>query len=117
MIMGYMVEVDLILLFWFIVVLIITALPLHIAVKMLRGKSSILKVIGTNILVALVTFLIHIFIGAFATILSFIAMLFIYKSMFRMGWFRSFLAWLMQLVIIAIIVIILILVGILSFVF
>jgi hypothetical protein len=89
-----------------LVVLIISAIPLNIAVKLLGGKSGIIKVIFVNVLVGLVYFAIHAFIGLFAGLISFIAMLFIYKEMFRLGWLKAFFAWLLQgaIILIAILV-------------
>lgn len=101
-------------LIWFLVILIISAIPLNIAVKLLGGRSSILKVIFANILAGILAFFIEMFLGGgfWISVLIFIAMLLVYKSMFEMGWIRSFLAWLLQFVIIAIIMIILALLGI-----
>lgn len=99
---------------WYIVVLVISAIPLNIAVKFMGGRSSLIKVIIANIIIAIISYFIKENINFLAGFLSFIAMLFVYKLMFRMGWLRSFLAWLLQYVIIAIFFIILALIGILA---
>lgn len=97
-----------------VVILIISAIPLNVAVKMLGGKSSIVKVLLVYLMVSLFIMLIEYFIGQgfFASIVVFIGMLFFYKHMFKMGWLRSFLAWIAQFVIIAILGVILALLGV-----
>ncbi len=99
---------------WYILVLVVSAIPLNIAVKIMGGKSSIIKVIAANIIIAIIGYFIAENINFLAGLLSFIVMLFVYKLMFRMGWVRSFLAWLLQYVIIAIFFILLTLIGIMA---
>lgn len=101
---------------WFLLIIILSAIPLNIAVKLLGGKSSIVKVIFANIIVAVLGYLIQSQIGVFAGLLTFIIMLFVYKIMFDMGWIRSFLAWLLQYVLILIFFVILALAGIFAIV-
>ena len=81
---------------------VLSAIPLHIAIKLLEGKSSLVKAIIANIAVALLSFLIGIKLANYAGLLSFVVLLFVYKIMFRIGWFRAAIAWLLQLGIIAI---------------
>jgi len=92
----------------FIIAFIIASLPLYFAVKFLGGKTSILKVIGVHFIVAVVIAFIQFFINIFAGIITFIAMLWIYKEMFQLGWIRSLLAWLLSIIIAVILVIIMI---------
>ncbi len=94
-----------------IVVLVVSAIPLNLAVKILGGRSSILKVILVNFIVGLIGAYLNSTLGWLAGIVSFIAMLFIYKIIFGLGWIRAFLAWILQAVIIAIIIIALILIA------
>lgn len=79
----------------------LSAIPLHIAVNLLEGKSTWFKAIFVNFLVALASFFIGLKIDKFSGLISFLFLLLIYKIMFRMGWFRSFIVWLLQLGIIA----------------
>ena len=88
-------------LLYLILTFALSAIPLHIAVKMLEGKSSLFKAIIANIVVAVLSFMISLKMTRFAGLLSFLALLFVYKIMFRIGWFRASLAWLIQLGIIA----------------
>lgn len=85
-----------------IIIFIVSAIPLNIAVRLLGGKSSFLKAILVNLIVGTAGYFISTKIKFFATILSFIVLLLIYKVMFRIGWLRALLAWVVQLVIIGI---------------
>ncbi|MBI4453536.1 hypothetical protein HY636_02735 [Candidatus Woesearchaeota archaeon] len=84
-------------LIYLIISFVISAIPLHIAVSLLEGKSTWFKAIFVNFLVAIASFLIELKINKFSGLISFLLLLLIYKIMFRMGWFRSFVAWLLQL--------------------
>lgn len=103
-------------LLWHLLIIVLSAIPLNIAVKLLGGRSSIVKVIFANIVIAILSYFIQTEIGTFASLLTFIVMLFVYKVMFEMGWIRSFLAWLLQYVLILIFYIILGLAGIFAIV-
>lgn len=95
-------------------ILVISAIPLNLAVKLLGGKSSIVKVLLVYLMVSLFIMLSEYFIGKgfLASIVVFIGMLFFYKHMFKMGWLRSFLAWIAQFVIIALLGVLLALIGV-----
>lgn len=86
---------------YLIVTYVLSAIPLNIAVNLLEGKSSWVKAIIVNLFVALISFVIGIYVGKFSGLLSFLILLFIYKIMFKMGWIRCIVAWLLQLGIIA----------------
>ena len=85
-----------------ILIFAVSAIPLNIAVKLLGGKSSWFKAIAVNVLVSIAGYFIAQFIDFFSTIVSFIVLLLIYKVMFKLGWIRALLAWLVQLILIAI---------------
>lgn len=99
-------------LIWLIIIWIISAIPLNLAVKLIGGKSSIIKVIFVNFLVAVASALLYQTFGLFAVIFSFLAMLLIYKIMFKIGWFRAFLAWILQFILVAIFVVVLLMFGV-----
>ena len=88
--------------------LIVSAIPLNLAVKMLGGDSSILKVILANIAVGLIAIFIAMQFGIYAGIIPFLIMLFVYKYMFEIGLFKAFIAWILQFVIIIVIIFVLI---------
>ncbi|MCA9478660.1 MAG: hypothetical protein KC535_05930 [Nanoarchaeota archaeon] len=75
---------------------IIASLPLHIAVKLLGGKSSIIKAILVNVISGIVVGAIYAFLP-FASIIAFIALIWLYHEIFRLRWFKAFLAWIIQI--------------------
>lgn len=89
---------------------IISALPLYFSVKLLGGKTGILKIILINLLVAFITLIVKYFFNSWGGLIAFILMIWIYKDFFRLSWLRALLAWLLQFVFAVIIVIVAILV-------
>lgn len=98
----------------FAIVFLIASLPLHFSVTFLGGESSILKAMVTNVLIGIIGAGIYAYIPKFAGILYFIAMLFIYKSMFSVGWIRSLLVWVLQGIIAIILLMLFMFLGVLA---
>lgn len=91
---------------------ILSAVPLNLAVKFMGGRSSLLKTAVVSALAGLASNLIRLYTGSFlGGILAFIVLLGIYHVMFRMGWLRTFLAWLLQFVFLFIFYVIAVLLG------
>ncbi|MBD3164249.1 hypothetical protein GF323_03550 [Candidatus Woesearchaeota archaeon] len=85
-----------------VTVFIISAVPLHLAVRLLKGKTYLLKT-------AFITFLAGLIIGAiqytfetFGGLLAFIVLIWIYHESFRLKWWKAFLAWILQFVFVAV---------------
>lgn len=76
------------------IVILLTALPLYIAVHLLGGRASIWTVLKANIFVGLLG--VGLQMMGIPGFLAFIAGLFIYRSMFDMGFFRTLIAVLLQ---------------------
>jgi hypothetical protein len=99
---------------WTVIVIVLSSVPLYIAVKLMGGHTGILKVIIVNIIVALAVSYITSTFNFWAGALSFIVMLFIYKVMFKLSWLKAFLAWILQFIIIALIIFLLVFFGVLT---
>jgi len=84
-----------------VIAIIASALPLYLAVKLLGGDASILKVFLTNILVAVVSSALTYFIGM-ETLYLLIVIVILYKFIFDLGILRAFIVWFLQYVIAAI---------------
>lgn len=83
-----------------IVAFIIGAIPLYIAVILLGGRASVVKVILVNLGIGFLEGLLD---AKFQTawvskVLSFLVLLVIYKFMFDLGWIRAVLVWILQFV-------------------
>ena len=73
------------------------------AVKMLRGKATIIDIFVTNLMIAVASTLAVHFFGLKSLGLLIITVL-IYSAMFEMGLVRAFLAWMLQYFIVFILI-------------
>lgn len=96
-----------------IIALIISALPLYFAVKLVGGEAGIVKIILISLLLSFASVGATRFIGIFAGIFMLVATLFIYKLAFKISFLRAFIAWVLQYVFVLIaIIVVLFLLGI-----
>ncbi len=89
----------------------ISAIPLNLAVKALGGKSSWLKAILVNLILDIINIFLSPQIRFGYIIISFILKLFIYKLMFRIGWLKALLAWILQYIIAVLLIVLLAAIG------
>lgn len=86
----------------------ISAIPLYLALHIVGSRSAgLLKVILVNILAALIISAIYSYFGAWAGLVGFIAVLYIYKEMFDIGWISAFLAWVLQFIVVGLLIFVL----------
>jgi len=88
-----------------ILILIISALPLYFAVKILGGDASVFKVLIVNLIVGIIGIAVN------SHLIAFLLLIFVYKMMFRLSWISAFLAWVLQFVIAALLVALAIILG------
>ncbi len=81
-----------------ILALIISALPLYFAVKLVGGEAGIVKIILISLLLSFASFGAARFIGIFAGIFMLIATLLVYKLAFKISFLKAFIAWILQYV-------------------
>jgi hypothetical protein len=91
-----LLELSLALLFIVLIILIISAIPLNLAVNLLGGESSIIKVIVVNLIVVVAYFIIQSLFGEYAGYAVFAATIIVYMIAFRLGIIRAVIAWLLQ---------------------
>lgn len=92
-------------------IIIISALPLHIAVKLMNGRTHLLKTILVMFITSLIITIISTLIP-FGAILAFIILIWLYREIFRLKWYKAFIVWLLQIIFISILVFIVSIVGI-----
>lgn len=97
-----------------IIIIILSALPLHLAVKLLGGKTNLMKTILVLFLTGVLTSII-IAIFPFGALISLVFLIWIYHEIFRLKWLKAFLAWILQIIFILILIFILGAIG-LSFI-
>jgi len=98
---------------WKFISVALSSIPLYFALHLLGAKKAgFVKVLLVNILAAAIVSGINASFGWFAGALSFLAVLFVYKEMFELGWLTAFIAWLLEIIIVAAIIGGMILLGI-----
>lgn len=95
----------------FLVVFAISSIPLFIAVKALKGKTTFAEVILVNIILAVIIAVARHFLslwsvtaGIIGSVVIFALIIVIYKAVFQLGWLRAVLAWFLQFIILAILI-------------
>jgi len=88
-----------------LIVLILSALPLYFAVKLVGGETGLIKIIAISLLLSLASAAATHFIGIYAGILMLAFTLFIYKLAFKISLLKAFIAWLMQYVFVVVAII------------
>jgi len=93
-------------LFGMFLAFLISSLPLYFSVKMLKGKTTVLKTMVVSFVAGILSIILKQFFGFIGGFMGFILMIWLYHEVFRLKWFKSFLAWLLQFVFIALMYII-----------
>ncbi len=75
---------------------ILTAIPLHIAVKLLKGRTRILKTAGVNVFIALITGITELVLIPFGAIITFVLTIFLFKIAFHLTWVKAIIVWLLE---------------------
>ena len=83
-----------------VAVFILAALPLHLAVRLNRGHSTILKAILINILAAIVLSLANHVFHFWGPLIGFILLLFIYRYAFHLSLLKAFIVWVVQVLLV-----------------
>jgi hypothetical protein len=80
-----------------LVLLFLGCIPLFIAVKVLDGDATFLKVVSIKLLAVIISAVLSIFLGILGAPLGVIIMLFIYMYAFKLGFFKALFAWLIEI--------------------
>ena len=94
-------------------VFVAAAIPLHLAARMFGGDSTLLKAILTNLIAGVLGGVISLLFSRTGLLVYFIVLLLVYKMMFKIGWIKAFLVWLLQGIILFVFLILFGLIGIL----
>lgn len=104
-------EEFLISIFILFLIIVVSALPLHIAVKIMRGKTHLLKTIVVMFITSLIITVISTLVP-FGAILAFIILIWLYRELFKLKWYKAFIVWFLQLVFISLLIFLVSIVGI-----
>lgn len=81
-----------------IAALVISALPLYFAVRLVGGEAGIVRIILISLILSFASVGAARFIGIFAGLFMLIATLFVYKIAFKISFLRAFIVWVLQYV-------------------
>jgi hypothetical protein len=81
-----------------LVVIVVSALPLHLAVGMLGGRSSILRAFIVMIVTAVGTIIVNFFLPVWGIFVSWFLLIWVFRESFRLKWFKAILAWILWIV-------------------
>ncbi len=97
-----------------LLVFLVSAFPLHLAVSLLGGRSSMLKAFLVAILTGLAIAILSVVLSGvpFLTLILLFVLVWIYREMFRLKWIKAILAWIMQIIFVFILLWVLALIGI-----
>lgn len=84
----------------YIIVFLISAIPLYLAIGFLGGKTTIMKTAVISFLAGIVISAVKLTFQNWGALIGFIILLFIYHEAFRLKWWKAFAAWVLQFVII-----------------
>jgi hypothetical protein len=88
----------------FLIIFAISSIPLYLAVKALKGKTTFAEVIMVNLIAAIIIGILNVFFFIWGGVIAFILVIFIYKAVFELSWWKALLAWFLQFVILAILI-------------
>ena len=87
---------------WVLVSIVLSAIPLYIVVKLVKGETGFVKVILIGLILSLASAGAYNFIGMFAGIAMLIFTLFAYKIAFKITLMKAFIVWILQYVFVAV---------------
>jgi hypothetical protein len=81
-----------------LVIFVISALPLHRAVRWMKGKTTFLKTLGVMIIAGIVVGILTSILPFWSGLIAFVVLIWIYQKAFRLKWYRAFGVWLLHLI-------------------
>lgn len=80
-----------------VLVFVVSALPLHLAVKLFGGRTNIVKTLVVMFVSGLVVSFIAIILP-FGSFIALLVLIWIYREFFRLMWIKAFLVWIFQMI-------------------
>ena len=75
---------------------ILSSMPLYLLIKLLGGKTSLLKTAFISFIAGLVIGAVKEAFAFWGGLLAFLVLIWIYHEAFRLRWWKAFLLWLLQ---------------------
>lgn len=84
--------------FTFLIIFLISTLPLYFAVKILGGKTGLLKTFLVVFISGIILTIINLIFPVWGWLIGFLFLLWFYRELFRLKWWKAFVAWILQFV-------------------
>lgn len=94
-----------------ILIFLISGIPLFISVHLLGGKTSILRAAIVLFLGGLVFGFLSELAIPLASLLAFVTLIWVYRELFRLKWWKAFVVWFLQFLVLYIIIVFFGLIG------
>ena len=85
-------------LFLFLLLFLVSTLPLYFSVKLLGGKTGLIKTFLVVLLSGIILAIINSLFSTWGWVIAFIFLLWFYHELFRLKWWKCFVVWILQFV-------------------
>jgi len=83
-------------------IFILSVLPLHRAIKIMKGKTSFPKTLFIVLIAGTIISFVNSLFSILGSIVAFILLIWIYHKSFRLKWWKAFMVWFLHLVFVAV---------------
>ncbi len=87
-------------------IFLLSAVPLYFAVKFLGGKTTLIKAAIVNFIGGIIISVFQSYRAFWGSIIAFVLLVWVYHEVFRLKWWKAFLVWLVQALIVILIYVI-----------
>ena len=88
----------------FLAIFAISSFPLYLAVKAMKGKTTLLEVMIVNLISSIIIAVLNNFFFIWGGIISFLLVIILYRAVFVLSWGRAIGAWLLQFLMVALLI-------------
>lgn len=81
-----------------LLIIVLSSLPLYFSVKLLGGRTSILKTFFVMLIVGVLTIFIQATFSYYGTIIAWFLLIWIFREMFRLKWIKAIIAWVLWVI-------------------
>ncbi|MEC8221160.1 MAG: hypothetical protein VX028_03735, partial [Nanoarchaeota archaeon] len=95
----------------FTMLIIFSTLPLYVSVKILGGKTSLLKTFLVMLIIAIVSAVLKLFLPNLGTLIAWVVLIWIFHEIFRLKYYKAIIVWILWIFFVFILTFILSLFG------
>jgi hypothetical protein len=96
---------------WTTVLFLISSIPLYLTVKLLGGKTTILYTATISLVAGIIIGTIKLALHTWGSLVAFIVLIWIYHEAFRLKWWKAFIAWFLQSIVLWLLILLAVTLG------